>query len=58
MKVKEAEEAKRVFKRLFEFKRIKFGSNYYSSRIYLSFLNDKLEQHARDMVLNEAISLK
>ena len=43
IKVKEKEEAKKVFKSLFEHKRMKIGNKSFSARIYLSYVNDKLE---------------
>ena len=43
IKVKEKDEARNVFKSLFEQKRMKIGSKSFSARIYLSHVNDKRE---------------
>lgn len=47
IKVQERQEAKRVFSTLFNERRIRIGSKNYSMRVYLSYLDDKLERYAR-----------
>ena len=57
IKVKEKEDARKIFKSLFEHKKMKIGAKTFSARVYLSYVNDKLEQYARQIVQQD-ISLK